>query len=166
MSTVLTTIPNPATPLPSIKEIKQRRSDRAGRQPEEVRYDNKAYTARLLFVLLVAAALGCGVGFWAYRQLPAPVVPMTLYRDASGVVVTWPTGQTRQAVYAAIRLNDGPPQPLTPDEKTAGAVHIGASPGSNFKLELIVQHWLRDSRGIVRFVSAAPLPSAGQQLTR
>jgi hypothetical protein len=83
-------------------------------------------------------------------------------------VITWPTEQTRRAAYAAIRFNDGPPQPLSPDEKAAGAVRIANSPGSNFKLELIVQHWLRDSRGIVRYISAGPsaTSTAEQQLNR
>jgi hypothetical protein len=54
-----------------------------------------------------------------------------------------------------LRINDGVQQPLSADEKTAGAVHIPVSPGTSLKVELIVQHWLRDSRGIVRYVSAA-----------
>ncbi len=158
-TTVLTTIPREAD-LPSISEIKRRRSTRGGKA--ELERDGASYTARLFMILFAAAALGCGVGYWAYRQLPSPIVPVTIQAANSSVVVTWPAEQTREAVYAAIRVNDGAQQPLSPEERNAGALRI-SSPGSNIKIELIVQHWLRDSRGIVRYLSAAPVAATSEQ---
>ena len=58
----------------------------------------------------------------------------------------------RNAVYAAIRVNDATPLLLSPEEKAAGQVELGASP--DIKVELIARNWMRDSRGIVRFVKA------------
>jgi hypothetical protein len=41
---------------------------------------------------------------------------------------------------------------LSSEEKAAGQVEVGASP--DIKVELIARNWMRDSRGIVRFVKA------------
>jgi hypothetical protein len=50
--------------------------------------------------------------------------------------------------------------PLTSDQKDRGQFEVKTN-GAEVKLELIAQHWLRDSRGIVRFVNGAtPAPEA------
>jgi hypothetical protein len=158
--TSLATIPKEKK-LPPISEIQRRRSGygRRARELQPGEEESQTYYARLALILFLAAVLGCGAGYWAYRQLPTPVVPLAVHSEGSGLVVTWPTGQTREAAYAAIRVNDGAQQPLSVDEKSAGAAHITSSSSSNVKVELIVQHWMRDSRGIVRYVSAIPAAS-------
>ena len=129
--------------------------------------EGKTYTVRLAIILFVAAALGCGVGYWGYRQLPSSVVPLRIQPEASGLVVHWPVDQTHEAGYAAIRVNDGAQQPLSAEEKASGAARIASASDSNIKVELIVQHWMRDSRGIIRYVrlvSGSTTPATSQQL--
>lgn len=109
---------------------------------------------RLFLVLLVAAVLGCAAGYWAYLQLPSATIRLSVRQSGSQLVVSWPPQQTRGAAYAAIRVNDGAPTPLSSVEKAAGQATVSAS-GDDVKIELTVQHWMRQSRGIVRFVTAA-----------
>ncbi len=151
--TSLTTIPKQEK-LPDIGEIRHRGV--AERAVDEA----KAYQMRLVLVLILAAVLGCAAGYWAYRQLPSAIVPLSVRADASGLLVTWPVGQTRQAGYAAIRINDGVQQPLSPEEKITGSARISPPSLSNVKVELIVQHRMRDSRGIVRYLNPAAAPLA------
>ena len=171
--TSLTTIPKEKK-LPPISEIQRRRSahtqsalQRNRGLARGVEDESRAYQVRLVLVLLLAAVLGCAVGYWAYGQLPAPTVPLSVRSETSGLVVTWPIEQTRRAPYAAIRVNDGAQQALSTDEKTVGAARITPPSASNVKVELIVQHWMRDSRGIVRYLSAAAAEATpDQQVTR
>lgn len=151
--TSLTTIPKEKRPAP-IGDVTRRRPDR--NQALATRVDeSKTYTVRLAIILFVAAALGCGVGYWGYRQLPSSIVPLRIQPETSGLVVRWSADQTREAAYAAIRVNDGAQQPLSAEEKASGAARIAPASDSNIKVELIVQHWMRDSRGIIRFVRLA-----------
>jgi hypothetical protein len=107
---------------------------------------------RLFLVLPLAALMGCAVGYWGYLQLPSPIIPLKARGLSRSVLVSWPPEDTRNAVYAAIRVNDATPLLLSPEEKAAGQVELGASP--DIKVELIARNWMRDSRGIVRFVKA------------
>jgi hypothetical protein len=107
---------------------------------------------RLFLVLPLAALLGCAVGYWGYLQLPSPIIPLKVRGLSRSVLVSWPPEDTRNAVYAAIRVNDATPLLLSPEEKAAGQVELSASP--DIKVELIARNWMRDSRGIVRFVKA------------
>jgi hypothetical protein len=107
---------------------------------------------RLFLVLPLAALLGCAVGYWGYLQLPSPIIPLKARGLSRSVLVSWPPEDTRNAVYAAIRVNDATPLLLSSEEKAAGQVELGASP--DIKVELIARKWMRDSRGIVRFVKA------------
>lgn len=107
--------------------------------------------AQFAVVLLIAALLGCCVGYWAYLQLPSPVIPLSIRAQQTGLVVSWPAGQTRGVSYAALRINDGDPVMLSPTERTLGEASLSAN-GDEVKVELIAQHWLRDSRGIVRYI--------------
>ena len=110
-------------------------------------------------VMILSAALGCCLGYWAYLQLPSSVIALDVRPEAAGLVLSWPPEQTRDSPYSAIRINDGEPVPLTAIAKMAGQSHIEAS-GDNVKVELIAQHWMRNSRGIVRYVVAANPVSA------
>lgn len=107
---------------------------------------------RLFLVLPLAALLGCAVGYWGYLQLPSPIIPLQIRGLSRSVLVSWPPEDTRNAVYAAIRVNDATPLLLSPEEKAAGQMELSASP--DIKVELIARNWMRDSRGIVRFVKA------------
>jgi len=108
--------------------------------------------SRLFLVLPLAALLGCAVGYWGYLQLPSPIIPLQIRGLSRSVLVSWPPEDTRNAVYAAIRVNDATPVLLSLEEKAAGQVELSASP--DVKVELIARNWMRDSRGIVRFVKA------------
>lgn len=116
---------------------------------------------RLLLVLLLAAALGCAVGYWAYSQLPSATIALNVHAEPSTLLISWPAEQTRNAVYAALRVDDGQSVALSPEEKASGEAEITLT-SDNVKVELIAQHWMRDSRGIVRYVK--PLPPVTMQL--
>jgi hypothetical protein len=115
---------------------------------------------QFLLVLLVAALLGCCVGYWAYLQLPSAVISLALQKQENTLSISWSPAQTRTSAYAAIRVDDGEPVVLSTAEKTAGHTTIVNS-DSNVKIELIAQHWLRDSRGIIRFVNGTGTNSSG-----
>lgn len=166
-----------AESLPTIEQVKRRRSE----QPEPpsnppvltppvlappslappsplppvvpAAIPEKRTNARLAIVLIVAALLGCAVGYWGYMQLPAPTIPLTVRSETSALLVSWPAGLTRGATYAALRIDDGDPIPLSPEQKSTGQITI-PSKSSNVKIELLCQSWLRDSRGIIRYVAA------------
>ena len=106
--------------------------------------------ARMVMVLPLAALLGCLVGWLASLQIPSPIIPLTVKNEGPNLVVSWPAEQTRNAVYAAVRLDDGTPEMLTTEEKNAGRVKIEAS--TERKVELIARNWIHDSRGIVHYV--------------
>ena len=121
----------------------------------KIQPDAKGSNARLAIVLFFAAALGCAVGYLAYLQMPSPLIALAAESQHSGIIVSWPPEQTRDAVYAAIRIDDGQQIPLSAEQKAAGQAKINVS-GENIKVELIAQHWMRDSRGIIRFIAPAP----------
>jgi hypothetical protein len=106
--------------------------------------------ARSVTALGLSALLGCLVGYVAYLQLPAPIIPIDVRPVDQTIVVSWPPDETRNAVYAAIRLNDGAPVPLSAMEKKTG--HVSLSAARDFKVEIVARNWIRDSRGIVRYL--------------
>ncbi len=110
-------------------------------------------------VMLLSAALGCGLGYWAYLQLPSAIIALDIRPESSGLLLSWPPEQTRDSPYAAIRINDGEPVPLSPTAKLAGQSRIEVT-ADDVKVEIIAQHWMRTSRGIVRFL--APVRPAVQ----
>jgi hypothetical protein len=156
--------------LPSIDEIRRRRAEAIRKpDPEEARaagqkmletmqQEGRRSNARLAAVLFIAAALGCVVGYFIYLQLPAAVIPLNVEKRAPELIVSWPPEQTRDAAYAALRVDDGDPIVLSREQKTDGEAAIHSA-GGNVKIELVAQHWMRDSRGILRYVE--PLPAAG-----
>ena len=111
-----------------------------------------AHSFRLMLVLPLAALIGSAVGYVAYRQIPSPIIPLNAHGVAQSVLVSWPPTETRNATYAAIRVDDSAPVPLSPGEKATGQLELSATP--DMKIELITHNWLRNSRGIVRFVRA------------
>jgi len=102
-------------------------------------------------VLLLAAILGCIAGYWAYLQLPSPVIPVSVREQPDGLVVEWPSNQTSSVDYAALQVNDGQWITLSAQQKDAGRAVISVPPG-DLKIDLVAKHWLRDSRGIVRYI--------------
>jgi hypothetical protein len=106
--------------------------------------------ARMVMVLPLAALLGCFAGWLLFLQVPPPIIPLTIKARGENVVVAWPPEQTRNAIYAAVRVDDSTPVPLTPEEKSTGRVEVQARP--DMKVELIARNWIRDSRGIVHYV--------------
>ena len=108
-------------------------------------------------VLVLAAILGCVAGYWAYLQLPLPVIPVTIREQSGQLVVEWPSAQTAGTGYAALQVNDGQLVPLTEQQKLAGEAVI-SPPSGDVKIDLIAKHWLRDSRGIVRYLRTAKTP--------
>jgi hypothetical protein len=148
--------PPPVAPR-SLPEIEP---PRARRRATALADDRKAYGFQFALVLLIAAFLGCCVGYWAYLQLPSAVIPLAIQKQQNTLIVSWSPSQTRTSAYAAVRVDDGEPVMLSSAEKIAGRTTV-VSTANDVKVELIAQHWLRDSRGIVRFVSGAQnVPSA------
>ena len=114
---------------------------------------------RSAVVLILAALLGCMAGYWAYLRLPSPVIPVTIREQTGQLVVEWPSAQTAGTDYAAIRINDGQPISLSDRQKTNGRAVVLA-PSGDVKIDLVAKHWLRDSRGIVRYLRTAKPPIA------
>ncbi|HZQ51343.1 MAG TPA: hypothetical protein VFB14_04050 [Bryobacteraceae bacterium] len=159
-----------AESLPTIEQVKRRRTEKPEPEPlpnppvlappspppppvVPTAAPEKRTNLRLAIVLIVAALLGCAVGYWGYTQLPAPTIPLTVRSETSALLVSWPAGLTRNATYAALRIDNGDPIPLSSEQKSAGQITI-PSKSTNVKIELICQNWLRDSRGIIRYVAA------------
>ena len=157
--------------LPSVEEIRKRRekyvqpvplpepkpSERDATRPLQ---RPSRWSLRFAAVLVIAALLGCAAGYWAYLQLPAAIIPVSVEKRPKSLLVSWPPEQTRSTAYAAIRVDDGQAVPLTSDQKDRGQFEVKTNE-AEVKLELIAQHWLRDSRGIVRFVNGAtPVPES------
>ncbi len=115
------------------------------------RRSNGALALRSAAILVIAAVLGCIVGYWAYLQLPSPVIPVSVREQHGQLVVEWPSAQTGNVEYAALQVDDGQWITLSPEQKSAGRAIVTAPPG-DVKIDLLAKHWLRDSRGIVRYI--------------
>lgn len=109
-------------------------------------------------VLVLAAVLGCIAGYWAYLQLPSLVIPARVREQRGLIVVEWPSAQTDNVDYAALQVNDGQWIALSSEQKANGHATI-AAPSGDLKIDLVAKHWLRDSRGIVRYIR---LPAAAR----
>jgi len=48
-------------------------------------------------------------------------------------------------------VNEGQWLTLSPEQKTEGRATVSAPPG-DLKIDLVAKHWLRDSRGIVKYL--------------
>jgi hypothetical protein len=155
--------------LPPLEEIRRMRPvelQKRALDPGDLKYQirpgkqtGKRLKLRLASALLVAAALGCALGYWAYQQLSPSAIPLTIEPKPSTLLVSWPVEETRDAGFAVLKIDDGNPMPLTPEQRTAGEAEISVA-GDNLKVELIVPHRIGDARGIVRYVRAPrpPIP--------
>jgi hypothetical protein len=110
--------------------------------------------SRVLTAVFVAAILGAGAGFWFYQQMPPPLIQLTVEPQPTGVVVSWPPDQTSDSAHAFVRVNNGPLTELPPEAKASGRYQVLATP-DNLKVEIVAQHALHDSRGIVRYIQPA-----------
>ena len=108
---------------------------------------------RLFLILLLAALLGCGIGYLIYMQLPPAVIVIRVQKRANDLLVVWNPVQTQSASYAALRVNNGPPVLLSPEERSSGIAEIPPAAG-DIKIEIVAQQWARESHGIVRFLQA------------
>jgi hypothetical protein len=113
-------------------------------------------------VLVFASLLGCVAGYWAYLQLPPPIIALRVEKLPGAVLVRWPAEQTRGTNLAAIRIDDGQAMPLTEQQKTSGQIQINPT-SDNVKIELVSHHALRDSRGIIRYLRSATAAPAEAQ---
>jgi hypothetical protein len=113
--------------------------------------DKNSFGLQSAAILLLAAILGCVAGYWAYLQLPSPVIPVSIREQGTQLVVEWPAALTENVDYAAMQVNEGQWTPLTNEQKASGHSVISVPPG-DVKIDLLAKHWLRDSRGIVRYV--------------
>lgn len=119
---------------------------------------------RMAALLLLAAGLGCGVGYLAYLQLPAATIALRVQPEAATpfaggtqeVMISWPAEETRDAIFASLRVDDGEPIPLSKEQKETGRAMIPVR-SDNVKIEVTAQRRWRDSRGIVRYVRAKPV---------
>ncbi|MBV9033900.1 MAG: hypothetical protein JO182_05350 [Acidobacteriaceae bacterium] len=157
----------PPLVLPSVEEIRKRRSEHVRNALlQEKQVPEEAATrplsnlrrpshGRLLLALMLAALLGCGVGYWAYLQLPPAEINLRVHKSGPILLVQWAPEQTQNAGYAVLRINNGSALPLTFQQKASGRMEVKQT-SDDMKIELIAQHWVRDSRGIVRFISLRP----------
>ena len=104
-----------------------------------------------VLVLLAAALLGCLAGYLAYLQLPSPVIPVTVREQGAQLLVEWPASQTDHSDFAALQVNNGSWVTLSSEQKAAGQAVVTVPPG-DVTIDLMAKHWLRDSRGIVRYL--------------
>jgi len=156
---------------PAPEDIRRRRSEhlRSSIAQEELRTEvaarrkaiptGKPANVSLALVLVFASLLGCAAGYWAYLQLPPPIIALRVEKLPGAVLVRWPAERTRGTNLAAIRIDDGQAMPLTEQQKTSGEIQINPT-SDNVKIELISHHALRDSRGIIRYLRPATGASA------
>jgi hypothetical protein len=153
--------------LPALEEIRRVRAAelQTGQlHPGEPKYQirpgkqsRKRLGVRLPTALLIAAALGCALGYWAYQRLSPTAIPLTIEPRPSTLLLSWPVEETRDSGSAVLKIDDGNPMPLTPEQRNAGEAEISVA-GDNLKIELIVSHRIGDARGIVRYVRASKPP--------
>ncbi len=132
--------------------------------PERVRVERASsagFGLKSAAILVLAAVLGCIAGYWAYLQLPSPVIPVSVREQQGQLVVEWPSAQTESVAYAALQVDDGQWIALSPEQKTAGHAVVTA-PQGDVKIDLLAKHWLRDSRGIVRYIRTPKVPATNQ----
>ena len=107
-----------------------------------------------IFILLLAGGVGFAVGYFAYSRLSFSTISLTVEDHPPVLFVSWPPEDSRDADSASIRVDDGPPRPLTLQEKAGGEAEVKVRSGS-VKIELLTHKWFHESRGIVRYVRPA-----------
>jgi hypothetical protein len=142
----------PPPPLPLQRNIPDTESRiERRRSARETQRTPSGSKLGFVLILLLAGILGCGIGYWTYLQLPSAIIPLNLQPDADGFTLSWPPELTRDAVYVAVRVNDSEPVLVSAPDRNSGHSEINVT-GDNVKVELIARRWMRDSRGIVRYV--------------
>lgn len=161
-------------PAPTVDDIRRRRSEHLRSSIPQDEWKPEPVTERkanapgkpanisLGLILIFASLLGCAAGYWAYLQLPPPIIALRIEKLPSALLVRWPAEQTRGTNVAAIRIDDGQAMPLTDEQKTSGQIQINPL-SDNVKIELISHHALRDSRGIIRYLRAATPAGTSRQ---
>lgn len=112
---------------------------------------------RVVLGVVAAVILAAGAMFWYYQQMPAEVIQLSVEPQTNGIVVSWPPGQTSDAAHAFLRVNDGPLVELPLDAKVTGRYQLQA-PADNLKVEIVSEHTLHNSRGIVRYLQPSTSP--------
>lgn len=153
------------SPLEEIRRMRPLELQRRALDPGDLTYQlkppkasDKRFNLRLASALLLAALLGCGLGYWTYERLSPSAIPLTIEPRPSTLLLSWPVEETRDSGFAVLKIDDGNPMPLTPEQRAAGEAEISVA-GDNLKVELIVQHRIGDAHGIVRYVRAPKAPS-------
>ncbi len=113
--------------------------------------NGRARKTNTVTAIMIAVIIGLGAAFWFYKQLPEPLIQLTVEPQPSGIVVSWPPDETNDASRAYIRINNGPLLELPAQAKSSGRYQVEGS-GDNLEFEVIAQHTLRDSRGMVRYI--------------
>jgi hypothetical protein len=154
--------------LPPLEDIRRTRPlelQRRALDPHDAQYQMRPAkeshgrsSLRLASALLIAAMLGSALGYWTYQRISPSAIPLTIEPQPSTLLVSWPVEETRDAGFAALKIDDGSAIPLTAEQKAAGQAEISVA-GDNLKVELIVQHRIGDAHGIVRYVRAAKGPT-------
>ncbi len=124
----------------------------ARRNASPVLRDRTSRSGRRALTLLIAAVLGCALGYFLYLQMPPRIIDVKIAPANPGYVVTWPNDQTRSAESLLIRINDSEPTPVSSADATAGQTRIPANDAAVLKVELIARHKMGDSRGIAELV--------------
>jgi hypothetical protein len=109
-------------------------------------------TARRTAILILAAVLGCALGYFLYLQVPPPVISVRIEPHGTGYVVSWPADKTRRAEQILMRINDGEPLPVPAQDVSTGTTQIPATTARVLKVEIIARNPLGNSRGIAELV--------------
>ena len=107
-------------------------------------------------ILLLAVAAGFAIGYVAYSRLSFSAISLTIEDHPPVLFVSWPAADSRDADSASIRIDDGPPRPLTLQERAGGQAQVTLN-GDTVKVEIVTHSWFHDSRGIVRYVRPSGL---------
>ena len=157
--------------LPSGDEIRRRRIERTRRAsgmdrdeavvqaplPEEYPEERRRISLNGMPMLVLVLLLGCVAGYWIYLQFFAPPISLEVEQQGARLAVMWAPEQTAGREQATIQVGETPSRLLTAEEKEAGRAEV-AGYGSDIRVELVVHHWMHDSKGVVRYVRAG-LPS-------
>jgi hypothetical protein len=155
--------PLPSLPLDATRYVPSAYDRMPAAEAPKTTYDEDSvessgvFNARSMTAFALAALLGCLVGYVGYLQLPAPVISIDIRPVDKKIIVSWPPEETRNADSASIRLNDGAPVALSPEEKKLGQVAISAA--KDFKVEVVAHNLIRDSRGIVLYLRSGTVNS-------
>jgi hypothetical protein len=105
----------------------------------------------------ISALFIAACSFWFYQAYQQPAIELHVQPGGSGVVVTWPAGETSDSNKAELRIWSGGVEqvvPLSSVEKNAGRAAVPVK-GDDITIELLSRHWLQNRRGMTRLLAAA-----------